>query len=64
VFVHEAELSGRCNSSERKGPYSRVLYLVLFDTSFESECNFVFKILNKNYIFGRSGAREKNKIQN
>jgi hypothetical protein len=37
VFVHEAELSGRCNSSERKRPYSRVLYLVLFDTSLENE---------------------------
>jgi hypothetical protein len=37
VFVHEAELNGRCNSSERKRPYSRVLYLVLFDTSVESE---------------------------
>jgi hypothetical protein len=37
VFVHEAELSGRCNSSERMRPYSRVLYLVLFDTSLENE---------------------------
>jgi hypothetical protein len=37
VFVHEVELSGRGNSSERKRPYSRVLYLVLFDTSLESE---------------------------
>jgi hypothetical protein len=37
VFVHEAELNGRCNSSKRKRPYSRVVYLVLFDTSFESE---------------------------
>jgi hypothetical protein len=27
----------RCNSSERKRRYSRVLYLVLFDTSLESE---------------------------
>jgi hypothetical protein len=26
-----------CNPSERKRPYSRVLYLVLFDTSLESE---------------------------
>jgi hypothetical protein len=25
-----------CNSSERKRPYSQVLYLVLFDTSLES----------------------------
>jgi hypothetical protein len=33
VFVHEAELSGQCNASERKRPYFRVLYLVLFDTS-------------------------------
>jgi hypothetical protein len=31
VFDHEAVLSGRCNSS------SRVLYLVLFDTSSESK---------------------------
>jgi hypothetical protein len=37
VFVHEVELSGRHNSSERKPPYSRVLYLGLFDTSLESE---------------------------
>jgi hypothetical protein len=36
-FVHKAELSRRCNSSERKRPYSRVLYLVLLDTFFESE---------------------------
>jgi hypothetical protein len=37
----------RFNSSERKRPHSRVLYLVLFDTSLESEvCNFVLKILN------------------
>jgi hypothetical protein len=27
----------RCSSSERKRPYSRVLYLVLFNTSLESE---------------------------
>jgi hypothetical protein len=33
VFVHEAELSGRSNSSERKRLHSRVLYLVLYDTS-------------------------------
>jgi hypothetical protein len=38
----------RFNSSERKRPHFRVLYLVLFDTSLESEvCNFVLKILNK-----------------
>jgi hypothetical protein len=39
AFVHAncVELNGRCNSSERKRPYSRVLYLVLFDTSLESE---------------------------
>jgi hypothetical protein len=30
-------LRGRCNSRERKRPYSRVLYLVLFDTALESE---------------------------
>jgi hypothetical protein len=35
--VHEAELRGRCNSSERKRLYSRVSYFVLFDTSLESE---------------------------
>jgi hypothetical protein len=29
LFVHKAELSGRCNSSERKRPYSRVLYTSL-----------------------------------
>jgi hypothetical protein len=46
MFVHEEELNGQCNSSERKRPYSRVLYLVLFDTSLES--NFVLKILAKN----------------
>jgi hypothetical protein len=37
VFAHEAELSGRCNPSERKMPYFPGLYLVLFDTSVESE---------------------------
>jgi hypothetical protein len=37
MFVHEAELSGRNNSSERKRPYSRLLYLVLFDISVESD---------------------------
>jgi hypothetical protein len=37
VFVHEAKLSRRCNSSERKWPYFRVLYLVLFDISVEIE---------------------------
>jgi hypothetical protein len=37
VFDHEADLRGRCNSSERKRPYSKVLYLVLFDTSLESK---------------------------
>jgi hypothetical protein len=39
AFVHAncVEPNGRCNSSERKRPYSRVLYLVLFDTSLESE---------------------------
>jgi hypothetical protein len=44
AFVHAncVELSGR------KQPYSQALYLVLFDTSLESECIFVFKILNKN----------------
>jgi hypothetical protein len=36
-FTRIAELSGRCNSSERKRPYSRVLYLVLFDTFLKSE---------------------------
>jgi hypothetical protein len=35
LCVHEAELSE--NSSERKRPYSLVLYLVLFDISLESE---------------------------
>jgi hypothetical protein len=33
----KADLSGRCNSRERKRPYSRVLYLVWFDTSLESK---------------------------
>jgi hypothetical protein len=33
VFVHEAQLSGRYSSSERKRSYFRVLYLVFFDTS-------------------------------
>jgi hypothetical protein len=40
AFVHancEAKLTGRCNSSERKRPYSRMLYLFFFDTSLESE---------------------------
>jgi hypothetical protein len=36
LCVHEAELSDS-NSSERKRPYSLVLYLVLFDISLESE---------------------------
>jgi hypothetical protein len=45
AFVH-----ANCNSSERKRPYCRVLYLVLFDTSLESEFGtwYIFKILNKN----------------
>jgi hypothetical protein len=50
MFGHDAQRSGRCNSSEQKRPYSRVLYLILFDTrhnSLENECNFIFKILNK-----------------
>jgi hypothetical protein len=42
VFVHEAELSVRCNSCERKRSYSRVLYLVLLDTSLESESVTVY----------------------
>jgi hypothetical protein len=37
AFAHEGELIGRCNPSERKLPYFPVLYLVLFDTSLESE---------------------------
>jgi hypothetical protein len=37
LCLHEAELSARGNSSERKRPYSLVLYLVLFDISLESE---------------------------
>jgi hypothetical protein len=49
AFVHA--LCGRHNSSEQKRPYSRVLYLVLFDTSPQSECNFVFKILNKSHFW-------------
>jgi hypothetical protein len=32
MFGHDAQRSGRCNSSEQKRPYSRVLYLILFDT--------------------------------
>jgi hypothetical protein len=32
MFVHDAQRSGGCNSSEQKQPYSRVLYLILFDT--------------------------------
>jgi hypothetical protein len=40
--------SRECNSSEGKRPYSRVLYLVLFDTSLEKE----------------SVIMENNKIQN
>jgi hypothetical protein len=35
AFVHA--LCGRHNSSEQKRPYSRVLYLVLFDTYSQSE---------------------------
>jgi hypothetical protein len=49
VFVHEAQLRERCNSSERKRPYSRVLYLILFDTPVES-VKSVFKILIVIYI--------------
>jgi hypothetical protein len=40
MFGHDAQRSGRCNPSEQKRPYSRVLYLVLFetlDTSLENE---------------------------
>jgi hypothetical protein len=33
----QKELSGRCISGERKRPYSRMLYLVLFDIFFEIE---------------------------
>jgi hypothetical protein len=43
--------------SERKRLYSRVLYLVLFDTSLESETLYS-KFLDE------SVAMEKNKIQN
>jgi hypothetical protein len=42
VFVQEAELSARCNSNERKRPYSQVLYLVLFDTFLEIESVTLF----------------------
>jgi hypothetical protein len=37
MFVHEAELSERNNLSERKRHYSRMLYLVLYDISVESD---------------------------
>jgi hypothetical protein len=36
MFGHDAQRSGRCNSSEQKRPYSRVLYLILFDTRHNS----------------------------
>jgi hypothetical protein len=32
AFVHANRMFGGCNSSEQKQPYSRVLYLILFDT--------------------------------
>jgi hypothetical protein len=38
----------RARPSEQKRPYSRLLYLVLFDTSLEIECVTLFTILNKN----------------
>jgi hypothetical protein len=36
MFGHDAQRSGRCNSSEQKRPYSRVPYLILFDTRHNS----------------------------
>jgi hypothetical protein len=48
MFGHDAQRSGRCNSSEQKRPYSRVLYLILFDSRHNSLEN----------------AMEKHKIQN
>jgi hypothetical protein len=49
VRVRKAKLSfTRIAASERKGLYSRVLNLVLFDTSFESESVTLYLILYKN----------------
>jgi hypothetical protein len=56
--VRKAKLSftriARCNSSERKRPYSRVLYIVLFDTSLESESATLYSkfYIKINRIFG------------
>jgi hypothetical protein len=36
MFGYDAQRSGRCNSSEQKRPYSRVLYLILFDARHNS----------------------------
>jgi hypothetical protein len=54
TFVHEAELRGRCNASERKRLYSRVPYLVLFDTSLENESVTLYSkfLIKINHIFG------------
>jgi hypothetical protein len=53
-----------CHSSERKRPYSRVLYSVLFETSVESESitlysKFQIKI---NHIFGQICCYNVNKV--
>jgi hypothetical protein len=65
AFVHancvfEAELSGRCNASERKRPHSRVLYLVLFDTSLEIvSLTLYLKNVNKTKFLDGAVAMEK-----
>jgi hypothetical protein len=64
--VRKAKLSftriARCNSSERKRPYSRVLYIVLFDTSLESESATLYSKFYKKKITFLDGsiAMEKN----
>jgi hypothetical protein len=57
---------GRCNSSERKRFYSWVVYLVLFDTSLESESVILYSkfSIKINHVFGRISCYGKNKIQN
>jgi hypothetical protein len=67
--VRKAKLSfrriARCNSSERKRPYSRVLYVVLLDTSLESESVTLYsKFYKKKNIFGWIYCYGKKYIQN